>query len=522
MHLKLGTALAATTLLLSACSYVPSVGDRGVKKDALPVAVVEKPAEKPVATAVPLQESVSEPSELNAQSADGLAESAKSSGTENKQQEQSSAPVTEQLVVDSMEAEQTASQPVVSTDPNTFLVTSGNKDESHPFYGVGHAVGLAINGVQGQELVLVRGETYIFKVDTGVRHDFYLSTSQRGWGAATMTNGVKGNFTYKGIVRFQPGKDTPDMLYYQCRNHKNMGSMIHVINKGQEASVKLGQAPAALGGGKKKAAKPSAFVSGSPVKQKIRFAEMFINRSPITKRVEAGSNARAKSLLSEAREKLKIAQKAIDKGSDDAAMALVDGALQAMTEAGKLVPNQALMHEQKVKYAEKIHGIDTFKDSYRRNYKMMVKKKGKANVDQLDMAALDAKMAKASTLAGSDNFVEANRVLQEVQRTLTAALIRLLDDEVMSYELTFETKKEEFDYELSRYTSFAELVPIAIEQKHPPKQTVALMQRFVDKGEEIHKLALIEGKRKNYSEGIQMLQGATSHMQRALRIAGVR
>ena len=131
-----------------------------------------------------------------------------------------------------------AADDAAQATPADFTVTSATKDKTHPYYGKGTDTGFVINGVQGGSLVLVRGKTYTFDVETGVMHDFYLATRAIGWGSSTLTEGVKGNFTYKGIVTFTPTAATPDTVYYACRNHKYMGGEIHVVNRGEEGKFK--------------------------------------------------------------------------------------------------------------------------------------------------------------------------------------------------------------------------------------------------------------------------------------------
>ncbi|MFZ2540145.1 MAG: hypothetical protein WAW75_00055 [Gallionella sp.] len=119
-----------------------------------------------------------------------------------------------------------------------FAVASANKNKTHPHYDKGADTGFVVNGVQGGTLVLVRGKTYTFDVNTGVMHDFYLATKPMGFGTGTLTKGVKGNFTYKGLVTLTPTAGTPDIIYYACRNHKFMGGEIHVVNRGEEGKLK--------------------------------------------------------------------------------------------------------------------------------------------------------------------------------------------------------------------------------------------------------------------------------------------
>ena len=402
--------------------------------------------------------------------------------------------------------------------PNTFLVSAAVKNPSHLYYGVGSDLGLVVNGVQGKELVAVRGETYTFKVDTGVKHDFYLSRSPKGWGAATLTEGVKGNYTYLGIVTFNPDEKTPDVVYYACRNHKFMGSKIHVVNKGEEGKVVFGVRDEFEPSKKPKV--KSAFTTGSQAQQKVKFAEMFIAMSPAAKRIDASDHAEAKAMLGKARARLGDAKAALAAGKDAETIAIVDEALRNMTAASQLVPSESQLSELRTHFEELLKGAHTYEKSYRRNLEAM-KKKGKKDLPDLNIDQIGKMIADAQKLADNNQYDDANKLLARVQRSITGALTQLLADETMDYTLTFDNPKDEYEYELSRYKSYEELVPIAIEQKKPPQQTRALMDQFVDKARSIYALSGPKAKEGDYKTAIQMLQGATSHMQRALRIVGV-
>ena len=65
--------------------------------------------------------------------------------------------------------------PVIPADPNTFIVTVGQKAAPHPSIGKGHAMGFLINGVSGKRLILERGKSYTFDIRTDAKHDVYLS-----------------------------------------------------------------------------------------------------------------------------------------------------------------------------------------------------------------------------------------------------------------------------------------------------------------------------------------------------------
>ena len=65
-------------------------------------------------------------------------------------------------------------------------------------------------------------------------------------------------------------------------------------------------------------------------------------------------------------------------------------------------------------------------------------------------------------------------------------------------------------------------MPLAIEQKQPPKETVDMMNKLVDRAKEIRQLSEPEAAKGNYKEAILMLQGATDRIQQALKVVGVR
>ena len=91
-----------------------------------------------------------------------------------------------------------------------------------------------VDGVQGAELTLERGKTYIFQMNNvSVLHPFFISTSPGGGdgGASTWTDGVTGNgATGNEMLTFAVPNDAPGLLYYQCENHLIMGWKLNIID----------------------------------------------------------------------------------------------------------------------------------------------------------------------------------------------------------------------------------------------------------------------------------------------------
>jgi hypothetical protein len=401
---------------------------------------------------------------------------------------------------------------VADRTPREFTITVEKKTPAHPNYGRGHEIGFVVDGVQGEELVLTRGVTYVFHVRTNVQHDFYFTTSPKGRGAGTVADGVQGQFTYIGDVSFTPSASTPDVMYYECRNHPYMGGKIRVANAGDKVTVG-GETRSASGG----AGMEQEAVTADQVKQKLGFAEMMVNSSPVAKRIATANNAEAQGLLDKAKIEVRTAHAALDAGKTAAAMAAVDEAVRLMSDAGRLLPAEN-GQDYKARYTELLDQIQGFDKSYQKNVEKGVKPK---NGKMLDRANFDALMREAAMYAKREQYQDAAKRLETANDMITEALGALLQAQTVVYDKNFATPKEEYEFELSRYDSYEELIPLAIEQRGPLPQTVKMMNQLAGRAKEIHEEGTALAAKGDHKMAIMALQAATEKLQQALRLAGV-
>lgn len=401
-----------------------------------------------------------------------------------------------------------------STGPNHFVVTSALKDASHPFYGKGHTMGLLVNGTAGKALVIERGQTYTFEVDTGPRHDVYLSKKEIGWGGAPLAKGVEGAYVHKGRMTFKPTADTPDNVYYACRDHPYMGGTIHVVNPGEKLVLK----ERAASGSSKKPAGSSA--TEAKVKQKLVFAEMIIN-SQTAKRVMASQNDEAKKILENARKILAEGKEKSKAGALSEALDMFNRSLKMMREAKRLVPSNADIAQLAESYKEMLTEIKDYQKSHKDNIKHMEKAGAIPDEARYDEGAFSQMLAEAQSLADKKDYAKANALLKQAQKVVTEALHKMLDSKTLVYDLNFETPADEFVYELKRFSGYEELIPVAIEAKKPAAGAIKLMDSFLNKGRKRRDEARDKANAGDYDAAIAMLQQATKSVRRALRMVGV-
>lgn len=422
---------------------------------------------------------------------------------------------------------QTGKQPPVSQaalqpkSPNHFIVTLVEKDSTHPFHGIGDRMGFAVNGVQGAELVVERGKTYFLEVKSNPMHDVYLSGDRLGWGASVVEDGVKGNFVYEGVIEFTPNEKTPDVVFYQCQNHKAMGGRVFVVDPG--AGNDLASLIARHGKLREDDSGSGAVaeVSGEEIMKKLSYAKMVAISKP-AKRVKQSGHAQANALLEEALGMLDQARAKHEAGSNNDAIALIDEALRKMSAASKMVPSDDVVAEQKQRYQDLLKALNDNRKSHQAAAQKAQASAGKSAVIKYDEARVDALVRKAADNAAASGYAAAISSLQEADRLVTEALNGMLKSQTVVYQLNLDTPQGEYQYEMNRYLGYVDLVPVALAEKQPNPGQKTLFDGYVNKGGELHAKALEFAGKGQYPEAIRLLQDATKEVQRGLRLLGVK
>jgi len=408
--------------------------------------------------------------------------------------------------------------------PNHFVITRQDKGPDHPAYGKGHKIGFYLDGKAGTPIVLRRGDTYEFDVRTDPLHDVYFSTTAAGWGGGPVIEGVKGQFTYNGTITVTPGATTPNIIYYSCRNHSTMGWKVHVVDKDtSEAVVKKILADAAgelkqMNQGAKSVMKKDQ--SDAKARQKLSLAAMMLGSGGV-KRVMASTDDEAKGMINQAKAKIEQGNAKLKDGAVDNALSLADEALKLVSTAQRLVPTEEELKEQENAYNGNLITVEQFEISHREQYDDTVKRRGKAAAVAYDKAKIDKLVADAKAMAAKKKFLRANENLVAAEHLITSAIQQMMDKQQIVYELNFKTPKDEFDYEARRYKGYAELIPVAVEQKQPNENLKKLMEMYVKKSQEQKAAADAKAKEGDYPMAISMILSATKEMRRALRTIGV-
>ncbi len=114
---------------------------------------------------------------------------------------------------------------------DTFTVAVVEKTSAHPYFGIGHDMGYAINGIEGATIFLLRDSVYAFHYDT-LRGDeipqFYTEANggtQARYFALGYGEDLSNNITF---IRARP--EAPDTLYYASSRYPWMGGTFVVVD----------------------------------------------------------------------------------------------------------------------------------------------------------------------------------------------------------------------------------------------------------------------------------------------------
>ncbi len=111
-----------------------------------------------------------------------------------------------------------AASPLVWAATNQFSVSASS------------SVNYTINGVNDPPLTLVRGFSYVFNINAGSFHPFYIKTTPGIGSGNTYTNGVSAQGVTSGTITFDVPETAPDTLHYQCGNHGGMTGPLNIMD----------------------------------------------------------------------------------------------------------------------------------------------------------------------------------------------------------------------------------------------------------------------------------------------------
>lgn len=255
---------------------------------------------------------------------------------------------------------------------------------------------------------------------------------------------------------------------------------------------------------------------------KTRLVKLLLAQSPAVQRIPQSNNTQARKKLADAQDLYAKANTEAAAGRIEPAIKMLDEALLGIVSASRMVPDAAqLAAQERTRYAGLNDSVRSFLGLHKGLSERLAAKKLAASPVALDVGRIQGMVDKAEALAGSGNHKDANVVLGDAYKNVVAALNKLLMAETIVYDQKFDTPAEEFQHELARNRSYEELIPLALAQMSPARETALLSERYMQQSKELRGTAQKQAAGGDYQAALKTIQDATGHLQRSLRIAGV-
>ncbi len=250
----------------------------------------------------------------------------------------------------------------------------------------------------------------------------------------------------------------------------------------------------------------------------LRFVHKLIEESSAAQRVASSPDPEVQALHNEARSLYRRAVEAHRFDDHEVVEEALFHATETMFKAVRAAEQGQGRENNERRDLEKLQrSVDALMEAHARVSDEKGAGTAHHDLEQTIAPAVD----KAHELAERGRLHEAREILAEAYVTIKLAVRELRQGETLVRSLHFETKQEEYEYELDRNDTHHMLVQLLIEEKKSSESVKAMVKRFVDKAVDLRKEAEQQAARDDYEAAVETLEESTKQLVRAIRGAGM-
>lgn len=253
------------------------------------------------------------------------------------------------------------------------------------------------------------------------------------------------------------------------------------------------------------------------VGQNIGFVEKLIHESAAAKQILQGDNAEALALREKALSQLEDAKSALQQGNNEAVADALNKAKKNIFMAMRLVGGKAVKNKRQENFNKKRQGLEALLVAHQRIRKENEQDNGTAETE----AHTHTQMQQAQTHYDKGELVEAQTILNDAYLSLKISLAQLRDGKRLVRSLHFETREEEYLYEIRRNDTHNMLINTVLKEKRADPRFGKLMDIPLNAAEKRRAEAEQQAADGNFEDAIKTLEESTKLIIRAIRMAGI-
>ena len=172
---------------------------------------------------------------------------------------------------------------------------------------------------------------------------------------------------------------------------------------------------------------------------------------------------------------------------------------------------------EKRRYFEKLKEVEAFQQSF----DDLVAERGDEAKVVLDREKLQARLVRASELAGKGDYAEAYALTDGANHQLIEAVKVLRDKETIEYRLDFQSAEEEYQYDVRRFDSQKVLLEMIVAEKSPSASSMSLIGSLLSSADQKRMQAIALAEQGKFDQAVLHQEKAIDDLVRAMRTAGV-
>lgn len=177
-------------------------------------------------------------------------------------------------------------------------------------------------------------------------------------------------------------------------------------------------------------------------------------------------------------------------------------------------PEEVSANKLESDYRARLESVNALLAAYKR---VATEKSSPAKGVTETVAQIELGVTSAAKLAQAAKFKEGRVELDRVYLIAKAAVSSLRSGDTLVRSLNFASKEEEFLYEIDRNNTHQMLIEVLASEK----RSDSMVQKFITAAKGLRAEADAAGQRKDYANGIRLLEESTTELVRAIRGAGV-
>jgi len=266
------------------------------------------------------------------------------------------------------------------------------------------------------------------------------------------------------------------------------------------------------------AERPPVVVDAGIIESRVANVTRLIDVSSGAVRVQASDNEAAKTSRREALALLEKAKAAAKVGQLEAASELLDEATSRMFAAVRALGEVREISDKKQRdFDDRARSVEALSEALAR----ISSEKGDARAARKTLAGIEAEVARAQALVTEGKLDEGRALLDAAYETTKLAVEDLREGETVVRSLHFETREEEYRYELDRNETHRMLIKMLAGEKREVEAVDQMVRKFIAKSNDLRREAEMQAEAGDYDAAIEYLEQSTKELVRAIRSAGI-